>query len=171
MSFVGCEVFRNNFWMLHHGSKSPKRTTVWSVRRFLVSGLAHISAQNAPGIMNVHMNCMYTIPQLEQPRTKGRWRKLPKRKRPPSRPRVLFPASCILLWGLDSRSTQHQPHMCSWWLLREIQEAGWFLWLFWLKRVEGYSVRYSVYTCFQLSQMSIALQLECVLALRGSWTS
>lgn len=33
------KVWRNNFWMLHHGSKSPKRTTVWSVRQIVVSKL------------------------------------------------------------------------------------------------------------------------------------
>ncbi|CAK8999741.1 unnamed protein product, partial [Durusdinium trenchii] len=32
-------VWRNNFWMLHHGAKCPKRTTVWSVQRCLVLGL------------------------------------------------------------------------------------------------------------------------------------
>lgn len=36
------KVFRNNFWMMHHGSKSPKRTTVWSTRKFLVAGLVPI---------------------------------------------------------------------------------------------------------------------------------
>ena len=35
-------MYRNNFWMMHHGSKSPKRTTVWSNRKFLVAGLVHI---------------------------------------------------------------------------------------------------------------------------------
>ena len=36
------EVWRHNFWMIHHGSKSTKRTTVWSVRKVLVHGLVHI---------------------------------------------------------------------------------------------------------------------------------
>ena len=39
-SRIRYEVWRNNFWMLHHGAKCPKRTTVWSVQRCLVLGLA-----------------------------------------------------------------------------------------------------------------------------------
>ena len=38
------EVYRGSFWMLHHGAKSPKRTTVWSLRKSLVTGL--VSAPN-----------------------------------------------------------------------------------------------------------------------------
>ena len=38
--FFMIKVWRNNFWMLHHGSKSPKRTTVWSIRKILVAALA-----------------------------------------------------------------------------------------------------------------------------------
>lgn len=37
------EVWRNNFWMMHYGSTTPKRTTVWSTRRVLVASLAPAS--------------------------------------------------------------------------------------------------------------------------------
>lgn len=165
MPFVGCEVFRNNFWMLHHGSKSPKRTTVWSVRRFLVSGLVYGSAQNAPGIMNVHMNTMYTRPQLEQPRTKGRWRKLPKRKRPPSRPRVLFPVSCILLWGLDQPNINPTRVPGDFWGKYKKKDGSYGF--CGSKELKGTQWD-TQYTCFQLSQMS-CIQLEC--GLRWSRTN
>lgn len=33
------EVWRHSFWMMHHGSKSPKRTCVWSNRRSMIEKL------------------------------------------------------------------------------------------------------------------------------------
>ena len=38
---VFTKVYRNSFWMMHFGSKSTKRTTVWSIRKLLVGILEH----------------------------------------------------------------------------------------------------------------------------------
>lgn len=66
MSSIRTEVYRNRFWMMHHGSKSPKRTIVWSPRKILVLGLA--------GGLKTNIN-------VGPPKDKGPLRKAEKEKK------------------------------------------------------------------------------------------
>lgn len=74
IQFCFTKVYRNSFWMMHYGSKSPKRTTVWSVRQLIVGKLALSSdyfISNPPYLWTKLL-----------PRTRGLWRRRTGKRKP-----------------------------------------------------------------------------------------
>lgn len=81
MASAWTKVYKGSFWMIHHGSKSPKRTTVWSLRKALVTGLVGAPNMNCtciivhPCILDLFRNFTWVCL-----RTKESWRRRPKKK-------------------------------------------------------------------------------------------
>ena len=86
----GCliaKVFCNSFWMAHHGSKSPKRTTVWSTRKIVVAKLVPTSDGLVSEWIPTHN---FTLPLAACVRTKEPWPRRPSKNDALWRPHACF---------------------------------------------------------------------------------
>ena len=142
--FFMIKVWRNNFWMLHHGSKSPKRTTVWSIRKILVAALAITLEPQYTEVSLIYIyvhsvlaccfhKCPYDIYRLlNGSQDKGPLKKNVKNAKSTIKTTRLKLGN-VSRCGTWAGITVPAPP-------RQVSKERWILGILWFKTIEGYAV-------------------------------